>query len=183
MKQKQYSPQSIAEMGLMLYAANEGFLKDIEVNKIGDFERALLSFMRARTRRVDEPYRATGDYNDEIDATTSRPRSRSSKPPRPGNLRTTSVMAAGKRNYAPRSRASSSTQKITSAMEMVAASKMRKAQDRMRAGQALRNADPLSNRPYCQRSAGVPAHVYAAAGREARRLTSLYPPIVDCAAA
>jgi len=27
MKQKQYSPQSIAEMGLLLYAANEGMLE------------------------------------------------------------------------------------------------------------------------------------------------------------
>ena len=48
MKQKQYSPQStIAEMGLLLYAANEGYLNDVEVNKIGDFESALLSYMHA----------------------------------------------------------------------------------------------------------------------------------------
>ncbi|HAU02763.1 MAG TPA: F0F1 ATP synthase subunit alpha, partial [Porticoccaceae bacterium] len=35
MKQKQYSPQSIAELGLMLYAADNGYLKTVEVNKIG----------------------------------------------------------------------------------------------------------------------------------------------------
>jgi F-type H+-transporting ATPase subunit alpha len=40
MKQKQYAPQSIAEMGVLLYAANEGHLKDIEVAKIGDFDTA-----------------------------------------------------------------------------------------------------------------------------------------------
>jgi F-type H+-transporting ATPase subunit alpha len=69
MKQKQYSPQSIADMGLMLYAANEGFLKDIEVNKIGDFEKALLSFMRAEHGDLMSRIVQTGDYNDEIDAT------------------------------------------------------------------------------------------------------------------
>ena len=47
MKQKQYSPQSVAEMGVVLYAANEGYLSDVEVNKIGDFEAALLSYMHA----------------------------------------------------------------------------------------------------------------------------------------
>ena len=47
MKQKQYSPQSIAEMGLMLFAANEGHLQDVEVDKVGAFEAALLSFAHA----------------------------------------------------------------------------------------------------------------------------------------
>lgn len=47
MKQKQYSPQSIAEMGLMLFAANEGHLQDVAVEKVGAFEAALLSFAHA----------------------------------------------------------------------------------------------------------------------------------------
>ena len=47
MKQSQYSPQSIAEMGVVLYAANEGYLKEVPINKIGDFEAALLSYMRS----------------------------------------------------------------------------------------------------------------------------------------
>ena len=38
MKQKQYAPLSIAEMGVLLYAGNEGYLQDVEVAKIGDFE-------------------------------------------------------------------------------------------------------------------------------------------------
>ena len=47
MKQKQYTPQSIAEMGVMVYAADNGFLQSVEVSKIGDFESALLSYMKA----------------------------------------------------------------------------------------------------------------------------------------
>ena len=45
MKQKQYSPLSIAEMGVSLFAANEGFLEDIELNKVLDFESALLAYI------------------------------------------------------------------------------------------------------------------------------------------
>ena len=66
MKQKQYSPQSIAEMGLLLYAANEGLLSDVEVAKIGDFEDALLSYMHAEHSELMGSIVQSGDYNDEI---------------------------------------------------------------------------------------------------------------------
>ena len=69
MKQKQYTPQSIAEMGMVLYAANEGYLEDVEVNKIGDFEDALLSFMQSEHGELMSSIVETGDYNDEIEAT------------------------------------------------------------------------------------------------------------------
>jgi len=69
MKQKQYSPQSIAEMGLVLFAANEGHLSDVEVNKVGDFEAALLSYMHAEHGDLMSSLVESGDYNDEIEAT------------------------------------------------------------------------------------------------------------------
>ena len=66
MKQKQYAPMSVSEMGAVLFAANEGYLADVPVNKILDFEQALLSYMRAEfgdfMKRIDE----TGDYDDEV---------------------------------------------------------------------------------------------------------------------
>jgi F-type H+-transporting ATPase subunit alpha len=68
MKQRQYSPLSIAEMGVMLYAVNEGFLKDVEVNKVGDFEQALLSYMHAEHGELMDKIVASGDYSDEIEA-------------------------------------------------------------------------------------------------------------------
>ncbi|MEP5569215.1 MAG: F0F1 ATP synthase subunit alpha [Halioglobus sp.] len=67
MKQKQYSPQSIAEMGLLLYAANEGLLSDVDVAKIGDFEDALLSYMHAEHGELMGNIVQSGDYNDEIE--------------------------------------------------------------------------------------------------------------------
>ncbi len=66
MKQKQYSPQSIAEMGLMLYAANEGHLKDVEVDKVGDFESALLSFAHAEYGELMSGLVESGDYSDDV---------------------------------------------------------------------------------------------------------------------
>ena len=66
MKQKQFQPQSIAEMGVLLYAANEGYLQDVEVAKIGDFEAALLSYMNAEHGELMNDIVASGNYNDDI---------------------------------------------------------------------------------------------------------------------
>lgn len=68
MKQAQYSPLSIAEMGVVLYAANEGYLKEIEINKIGDFEAALLSYMNSEKADLMNSINETGDYSDDIEA-------------------------------------------------------------------------------------------------------------------
>ena len=68
MKQKQYTPQSIAEMGVMVYAADNGYLQSVEVNKIGDFEAALLSYMKAEHGDLMDQINQSGDYNDDIGA-------------------------------------------------------------------------------------------------------------------
>ena len=68
MKQKQYSPLSIAEMGVSLFAANEGFLEDIELNKVLDFEEALLSYMSSEHGDLLNKINETGDYDDEAEA-------------------------------------------------------------------------------------------------------------------
>src|SRR5699024_5998109 len=66
MKQAQYSPMSVAEMGVMLFAINEGFLKDVELNKIGSFEKALLAYLNSEHKAVMDKINEKGDYNDEI---------------------------------------------------------------------------------------------------------------------
>ena len=68
MKQGQYAPRSIADMGIVLYAANEGHLRDVEVNKIRDFEAALLSYMHSEHGDLMKKIVDTGDYNDEIES-------------------------------------------------------------------------------------------------------------------
>ena len=66
MKQKQYSPQSVAEMGIVLYAANEGYLKEVEMDKISAFEAALLSYMNSEYSDLMNNINETGDYTDDI---------------------------------------------------------------------------------------------------------------------
>ena len=68
MKQKQYAPLSIAEMGILIFASNEGYLKDVEVAKIGDFESALLSYMRSEHGQLMQQIQADGDWNDDREA-------------------------------------------------------------------------------------------------------------------
>ena len=67
MKQKQYSPLSVALMAVSLYAAEGGFLDDIEIEKIGDFETALHDFMNSSHKQLIDQINASGDYNDEIE--------------------------------------------------------------------------------------------------------------------
>jgi F-type H+-transporting ATPase subunit alpha len=69
MKQKQYSPMSVADMGVVLFAANEGFLNDVPVAKVLDFERALLGYMNAEQGEFMKMVNETGAYNDDIVAT------------------------------------------------------------------------------------------------------------------
>jgi F-type H+/Na+-transporting ATPase subunit alpha len=68
MKQKQYAPQSVAEMGVVLYAANEGFLKDVAIEKIGSFEAALLDYMNSEQKALMDQINEKGDYNKDIEA-------------------------------------------------------------------------------------------------------------------
>ena len=68
MKQKQYSPLTVGEMAVSLYAVNEGYLDEIEVGKIVEFEAALHAHMRDKFSDLVDQINATGDYNDEIKA-------------------------------------------------------------------------------------------------------------------
>jgi F-type H+-transporting ATPase subunit alpha len=68
MKQKQYSPLSVAEMAVSLFAADQGYLDDVALDKIVDFEHAMHGYMRASQAGLMDNINASGDYNDEIEA-------------------------------------------------------------------------------------------------------------------
>ena len=68
MKQKQYSPLSVAEMAVSLYAVEHAFLDDVELDKVGAFESALHSFMNSEKKELMAQINEKGDFNDEIDA-------------------------------------------------------------------------------------------------------------------
>ncbi len=66
MKQAQYSPLSVAQMAVSLFAANEGFLDDIAVAKVRDFEDGLQGYMKSEHGKLLEKINQTGDFGDDI---------------------------------------------------------------------------------------------------------------------
>jgi len=67
MKQKQYSPLSVADMAVSLFAVDRGYLDDIDVAKIGDFESALHSYMNAQHKDLMDGINRDPKFNDEIE--------------------------------------------------------------------------------------------------------------------
>jgi len=68
MKQKQYQPLSVAEMSLSLLAANEGYLDDVPVEKINDFEAALHAYANSNAKDLMDKIGFEGNYDDDIAA-------------------------------------------------------------------------------------------------------------------
>ncbi|GIU52994.1 MULTISPECIES: F0F1 ATP synthase subunit alpha [Shewanella] len=68
MKQKQYAPMSIAAQAISIFAAEKGYLKSVELSKIGSFEAALLSFMNSEHAELVNTINASGDYNADIES-------------------------------------------------------------------------------------------------------------------
>ncbi|EPP23314.1 F0F1 ATP synthase subunit alpha [Vibrio fluvialis] len=68
MKQKQYSPMSVAEQAVVIFSAEKGFLSNIELHDIAKFEDDLLAYARANAAELLQTINATGDYNGEIES-------------------------------------------------------------------------------------------------------------------
>ena len=67
MKQKQYEPMSIADMGVMLYAADKGYLSNITLKRVGQFEKSLLQYMHNNHTELMNQINETGGFNKEIE--------------------------------------------------------------------------------------------------------------------
>jgi len=67
MKQSQYSPLSVGNMAVSLFSADRGYLDDVDMPKIGDFETALLEYM-ASTHADLVATLDHGDWNDEVES-------------------------------------------------------------------------------------------------------------------
>tara|TARA_B100002019_G_scaffold62038_1_gene53160 strand:+ start:1095 stop:2636 length:1542 start_codon:yes stop_codon:yes gene_type:complete len=66
MKQSQYSPLTVADMALSLFAANEGYLDDVSIDKIISFEKALHEFANEKYSELVNEINTNYDYNDDI---------------------------------------------------------------------------------------------------------------------
>ena len=67
LKQKQYAPMSVAQQSISLFAADRGFMDDVEIEKIGSFESALHPYLTAEYADLEKSINETGDWNDEVE--------------------------------------------------------------------------------------------------------------------
>jgi len=67
MKQKQFSPLTIAEMAVSLFAAEKGYLDAIPLKKIVEFEHALLNHVRLHNTALLQRINRECELNTEIE--------------------------------------------------------------------------------------------------------------------
>ncbi|MFK7795189.1 MAG: F0F1 ATP synthase subunit alpha [Gammaproteobacteria bacterium] len=68
MKQPQYSPLTVGEMAISLYAVDKGYIDDVDKNKVVAFEAAMHDYLRSNNKDLLDQINETGDYNDDIEA-------------------------------------------------------------------------------------------------------------------
>lgn len=68
MKQKQYSPLSVANMGLILFAIDSGYLVDVAIDKVVAFEQGLHSYFNSDCAAFRDKVNAALALTDEVKA-------------------------------------------------------------------------------------------------------------------
>ncbi len=68
MKQSQYSPLSVADMAMSLFAANEGYLDDVDIEKIIAFEKSLHEFANSKHKELIDEINKSLDYDEKVAA-------------------------------------------------------------------------------------------------------------------
>jgi F-type H+/Na+-transporting ATPase subunit alpha len=66
MKQKQYMPLSVGQMAIILFAADQGYLDDIPLNRIALFEQELYAHLQAHHHDWMEQLNQTGEWSEEV---------------------------------------------------------------------------------------------------------------------
>ncbi|MFA9499086.1 F0F1 ATP synthase subunit alpha [Mannheimia sp. E30BD] len=66
LKQKQFEPMSVAQLGLSLAAAEYGYLDDVPVERVGSFESNLLVYAQSNYGEFMQELSKSGNFNDEI---------------------------------------------------------------------------------------------------------------------
>ncbi|MGL9769208.1 MAG: F0F1 ATP synthase subunit alpha [Sodalis sp. (in: enterobacteria)] len=67
LKQKQYAPIPVAQQVLVLFAAERGYLEDVDLAKISDFEASLIAYVNREQSKLMQEINQTGAYNDDIE--------------------------------------------------------------------------------------------------------------------
>ena len=67
LKQNQYSPLTVSEQVVLIYAGVKGFLDNIELQKIKEFEKNLLSKIKDEKKDILENIQSTGKLDEETE--------------------------------------------------------------------------------------------------------------------
>ncbi len=65
MKQAQYKPMNVAEQALVIFAAEKGYLEDVDIAKVSAFEQALLDYAHQNAADLLKSINEKPDYSDE----------------------------------------------------------------------------------------------------------------------
>jgi len=71
MKQSQYSPMRISEMGITLFAVNKGHMDDVDVSKALTFEAALHAFIKSKYGDILDKIETAQDIDEETEKALS----------------------------------------------------------------------------------------------------------------
>ncbi len=67
LKQPQYSPVAMEKQVVALYAVNNGYMDDVEVERVGEFERSLYEFMDTQAKDVLKDIATKKELTEEIE--------------------------------------------------------------------------------------------------------------------
>ena len=67
LKQPQYSPLSVAHQAVTLYAVDSGFMDDVEIERVGDFTSALMSYMDSNRSSLIDQVNADPKWDDGVE--------------------------------------------------------------------------------------------------------------------
>ena len=68
MKQNQYSPLSVAEMAVSLFAVENSYIDEVPLEKIGEYEGALVDHMNEGHGELMQQINESGAFDDSIKA-------------------------------------------------------------------------------------------------------------------
>ncbi|NOZ11143.1 MAG: F0F1 ATP synthase subunit alpha [Gammaproteobacteria bacterium] len=66
MKQKQYAPMNVAEMAVSLFAVNEGYIDDVDANKVVEFEDAMQTYFKSNQQGLLDKINQDPKYSDDL---------------------------------------------------------------------------------------------------------------------
>ena len=70
LKQKQFSPMPFEEQTVSIFAGTNGYIDNIPVDRVNEYEEQMLAYMRSEHADVLKDIRESGKFEDDVKART-----------------------------------------------------------------------------------------------------------------